>query len=490
MSLLNVSFTTGELLEVIEELDPMRNDRYTITDDLTAGKLYSDVFAEVLRYNTTLKLWMAYNGIIWVQDEGNAVAEKCAQRLSRMLSMYVTKTIPDEPKESEKRYRAFVNSLGDRHKRLKMIDDAKPWLSVQETDFDKDPDLLNCRNCIINLRTMEQLPHDGKLLLSKVCNVTYDPGAKHTKWMSFIRGIMLDDQDKIDYLQRVLGYGLLGTNEEEKCFIFYGKSTRNGKSTLIETVSYMLGDYAKALPPEALAQKVRDSSRPNEEIARLRGVRFVHVSEPSKRMIFDVALMKNLTGGDTQTASFKYGHFFEYHPVYKIYMNTNYLPAVNDDTIFSSDRVQVLTFDKHFSREEQDRQLKQSLRSARVLSAMLVWLLDGLQKYREKGVVPPQSVIDATNDYRKDSDKFGKFYEECLVYSVGTNAKVKIVYEAYSKWCSDNGYGVEKKGEFITDLKLRGMFSDTGTVCGRTERNVVKNYRLTNEALREIRPYV
>lgn len=481
---MNISKTCVQIgiEDAVKALDPLHNDHYSITDELTAGKLYADVFHPVLRYNTTSKVWTYYDGIVWKLDEGNAIAENLAQRLARCLNVYISATISDEPTDSEKNYRSFINGLGNRQKRLKMLDDAKPMLSVKETDFDANTDLLNCQNCVLNLRTLEVSEHDPDLLLSKVCNVRYEPEAVSSVWEKFVGEVMIGDSDKIDYLQRVLGYGLLGENTEEKCFMFYGKTTRNGKSTLIETFAYMLGDYATALPPDALAQKNRDASRPNEEIARLKGVRFVHVSEPSKRMIFDVALLKTLTGRDTLTAHYKFGHVFDFMPIYKIYMNTNYLPVVNDDTLFSSERVQVLTFDKHFTREEQDRRLKDTLRKPEVLSGLLNWALEGLRKYRIDGVEPTDAVIDATDEYRRDSDKLGKFIAECLEYKNGRNIQAKTVYDAYSEWCSSNGYGTENKGNFFADLKVKGLFAESGTVNGVTVRNVVKNHILSYDA--------
>lgn len=467
--------------DAVTRLDPLHNEHYSITDELTAGKLYADVFRPVLRFSTTSKAWMFYDGIRWQIDEGNAVAENLGQRLTRCLNVYIVKTIPDEPTETEKRYRAFIDSLGSRQKRVKMLEDAKAMLSIKETDFDTDNDLLNCQNCVINLQTGDVLDHDPELLLSKCCNAYYDPDADSSVWEKFISEIMQDDHDKIEYLQRILAYGILGTNEEEKCFMFYGKSTRNGKSTLIETIAYLLGDYAKSLPPEALAQKPRDASRPNEEIARLRGVRFVQLSEPSKRMIFDVALLKNLTGGDTQTAHFKYGHMFEYTPVFKVYINTNYLPLVNDDSLFTSERVQVLTFDKHFTHEEQDRSLKRSLRKKEIISGVLNWLLEGLKRYRVSGVKPAKAVIQATQEYRQDSDKLQKFIDECLRYDPGQVITVKILYENYTAWCKDCGYGVENRSNFTQDLKIKGLYSDHGKIHKVTYHNVVKDYSIIKD---------
>lgn len=467
----------------VTRLDPLHNERYSITDELTAGKLYADVFYPVLRYSTTSKVWMYYDGITWNLDEGSAIAESLAQRLTRCLNVYISKTVPDEPTETEKRYCAFIYSLGSRQKRVKMLEDAKPLLSVKETDFDTDNDLLNCQNCVINLRTGAVLDHDPELLLSKCCNAYYDPEADESIWEKFISEIMQDDPEKIEYLQRVLAYGMLGTNEEEKCFMFYGKSTRNGKSTLIETIAYLLGDYAKSLPPEALAQKQRDASRPNEEIARLRGVRFVQLSEPSKRMIFDVALLKNLTGGDTQTAHYKYGHMFEYTPVFKVFINTNYLPLVNDDSLFTSERVQVLTFDKHFSHAEQDRSLKRSLRKKEIISGVLNWLLKGLERYKISGVEPVHAVITATEEYRKDSDKLQKFIDECLRYDPGKIVKIKLIYQSYAAWCKACGYGVENKSNFVQDLKTKGLYTEHGKIDGVTYHNVVKDYSIISDYL-------
>lgn len=477
----DIDFTDADLYAVINELDPMRNEAYRITDELTAGKLFADVFRTVLRFNISTKAWCAYNGIIWKQDDGSAVAEKLCQRFTRSLEMYVIARKSFEPTETESKYQQFAMKLGDRQKRIKMLDDAKPWLTINETDFDADSRLLNCQNCVIDLQTGNTLEHDPELLLSKVCNVHYDSGAYANQWDKFISEIMQGDPEKIEYLQRILGYGITGTNYEEKCFMFYGKTTRNGKSTLIETVSYLLGDYAKSLPPEALAQKQRDARRPNEEIARLRGIRFVPLSEPSKRMIFDVALLKNLTGGDTQTAHFKYGHMFEYVPAFKIFINTNYLPVVNDDSLFTSDRVHVLTFDRHFEPKEQDRNLKRNLRKPEVLSGILNWLLEGLERYWQLGVEPVPAVLQATEEYRKDSDKMGKFIEECLRYDPGRNTLAKRLYEEYSKWCTDCGYGTENKGNFLNELRLRNMLSKSGTIDGATQLNVVKNYSLIND---------
>lgn len=478
----SIKFTPKELSEVISELDPMNSPQFRNTDENTAGRLFAEVFRPVLRFNKSRKAWACYDGIRWKTEPGCLDAELCAQELARALELYaLMNKSASEPSGNELNYQKFSIRLGERQKRLRMIEDAKPLITVTETDFDQDSDLLNLRNCVLNLRTGKQIPHYPELMLSKVCNAAYDPKADPAAWEKFISEIMQEDPEKIEYLQRVLSYGMLGTNTEEKFFMFYGSSTRNGKSTLLETISYLLGDYAESLPPEALAQKQRDSSRPNEEIAKLRGIRFVQMSEPSKRMVFDVALLKNLTGGDRIACRYMYGHSFNYYPAFKVFINTNYLPVVTDDTLFASDRCQLLTFDKHFTKAEQNQNLKDIFRRPENLSAVLNWLLAGLDRYKVRGLDPVQAVEEATKEYRADSDKVQKFIDECLEYAPGRNVKVKILYQVYAKWCSESGYGTDNKSNFIQDLKAKNLFAKSGTVDGRTFHNVIKDHAVKLE---------
>ncbi len=484
----DISFSNDDLSRVIDHLNPMKNEAYRKTDEITGGRLFADVFRPILRYNASSKGWCAYNGIVWKQDEGNAIAERLCQRFTRRLEMYVVAHKSDEPTETENNYQRFVQRLGERQKRLKMLEDAKPWMTVTETDFDSNTNLLNCQNCVIDLSSLTSMPHNSEFLLTKVCNANYEYGVSSDKWDLFISQIMMDDPEKINYLQRVLGYCLLGENIEEKCFIFYGKQSRNGKSTLCETVAEVLGDYAKSMSPETLAQRQRDASRPNEDIARLRGIRLANLSEPPKRMMLDVALLKTLTGNDKQTASFKYGHTFEFRPIFKIIMNTNYLPVVTDDTLFASDRVHVLTFERKFEEAEQNKQLKRELAHPEVMTGILNWLLEGLQMYRQKnqygnqiGVTPPTAVREATEEYRSDSDKLGLFISDCLEKNPGSVIKAKFLYQVYSDWCSECGYGLESKKNFLNDLRSKNMLSKTGTVNGVTVFNVVCGYRVITD---------
>ena len=242
-----------------------------------------------------------------------------------------------------------------------MIDDAKSYSFISNEMLDARKELLNLKNCVINLKTFEVMEHSPEMLLSKVANVNYNSDATSTDFEMFINEIMQGDVDKIRYIQKLHGYSLTAETNLEKCFVYYGATTRNGKSTLLETISRMMGDYALNVESSSLEATKRDSRSPSGDIARLKGARFCHVTEAKKRMPLDSALIKGLTGGDKVTASYKYENEFEFYPTLKLIFNTNHLPQVNDDTLFSSGRMVVIPFNRHFEEHEQDKGLKERL---------------------------------------------------------------------------------------------------------------------------------
>ena len=240
----------------------------------------------------------------------------------------------------------------------------------------------------------------------------------------------------------------------------------------------MMGDYAATVPPEVLAvSKNRSGEAASPQIARLAGVRFLNISEPPKRMLLDVALFKSLTGGEVVSARKLYQEPFEFLPEFKICINCNSLPLISDNSMFSSDRVRIITFDRHFQPQEQNRNLKQELRDPEVLSSVLNWSLDGLQMFREQGEKPPKCVLTSTETYKKQSDKIQRFFGDCMEES-DKNTSGTAAYTAFEKWCSENGLTAEGKRVFFTSLRDRGLMQKQGTVDGKTVSNVLVGYEI------------
>ncbi len=462
--------TAASISKEMEKIDAYHT---YVSDDKGLAKLYADLFKGRHRYNATRKEYMVYDGKRWKADIEGLKAKADAKIFSDGLLQYAVK-------QSDSDYVKFVTSLCKYNSRITLLRDAEDVHYILNEDLDQNDFSLNVQNGTLDLSNNEPRfkEHDPNDLLACVCNANYDPGANCPSWDKFINDIMQGDQPKIKYLKKIAGMALTGDTSQECMFILYGATTRNGKSTFVETLLYMLGDYGVSMQPSTLAKKqTNDSRQASGDIARLAGKRLCNASEPPKKMLFDIALLKTLLGRDSITARRLYESEFEFTPKFTLLMNTNYLPQVTDDTIFSSGRVKVITFNRHFKPEEQDKTLKDRLKDSKELAGILNWCIEGLILYRKEGLKEPDAVKNDTDLYRSDSDKIGNFIKDCLIKS-DENVSMKDAYEKYTKWCDENGYGVESKGNFKAELQNKCIYAASGTIEGKTVKNIVKGYKI------------
>lgn len=457
-------------------------------DDKTLSRMFAETFKYVLCYNPQNKCWYYYNGMVWQADARDLAVRKLAKLFSdELIAQSDNFSLCD--KEAEK-----LIQLNSSSKRNTIIHDSECELPMYKEYFDVHTELFNCQNGTLNLNSLTLKEHHPKDLLTKISNVTYDPNARCERWEKFVDEIMDGDKDKVDYLQRILGYCLTGDLREEKFYIFYGATSRNGKSTLLETVSNVLGGnagYSAHVATESFSgANIRKAANASSDIARLAGVRMAITSELPYNMLLNAGLLKAMTGRDKITVRNLYASEFEFTAQFKLFMNTNHLPHITDSSVFESKRVNVIEFNHHFTEQEQDKNLKSLFQQPENMSGILNWLLEGWKKVFKGenrngnkvpyGMTPPQSVIDATDCFREDCDKVGCFIEDCLERSE-SNIKFKDLYEAYQQWTRGNGYACEQKSQFKVYLNERNILSRTGTVNGKTERNVIKGYAIRSD---------
>lgn len=461
------------LLETLKKLTPEK--RYA-QNDIGMSELFSDVYQSQLRYNVTSRQWCYFNGKVWKEDTGAMITLQKMKELSKALIVYGS-SITDDSRRGH--FVKFVNQLGNYNVRDKVVKDSRTRSYIEQNDFDKNKDLFNCKNGTLNLRTFEFTQHNPNDLLSKISNVVYDPKKSCSTFTKFVNEIMQNNENKVNFLQTIFGYSLTSDTSQETCFILYGPSSRNGKSTLMDTISYMLGDYATTTMPETLSQKKnKDSTKASSDIARLDGCRLLNISEPPQQMIIDSALLKTLLGKDKISARYMYKEFFEFYPMFKVFINTNYLPTIDDNTVFDSGRVNVITFDRHFSANEQDKNLKNKLKNQDEISGIFNWCLEGLKTYRKEGLEIPEEVENATSMYELSNDKFNQFLLQELVES-DDNVTLHDFYYRYCQWCKKNNVPGQSKKEIKEKLIKRNMFAEQARVERVTRQNVIIGYKLT-----------
>ena len=431
---------------------PENNDRYPWTD-IGSGRLFADCYQGIVRFVPERKSWYYYHDGIWLADVGSLRTMELCKELADELMLYAL-TIQNERQRQD--YLKYCSKWQARRTRETILKDAQSIHPISIREFDSDPYVFNCHNGTLHLDTMEFTPHDAEDLLTKISPVNFDPNARCDRFLSFVNEITSGDADKARFLQKALGYGMSGDTRYECLFILYGATTRNGKGTLCESVLKVLGSYGCTARPETLSMKPNaNSHNPSEDIARLAGVRFTNISEPGKGMILNAAQVKNMTGNDTLNARFLHENSFDFVPQFKLYINTNYLPVINDMTLFSIGRVVTVPFERHFEEYEQDKSLKSEFQKPENQSAILNWLVEGYRALIAEGMKPPAAVIAATDAYREDSDKVWQFVQERLDEAPTMEVRTSEVYESYRGWCAENGCFPENSRNF--NQALRGF---------------------------------
>ncbi|MGI6384633.1 MAG: phage/plasmid primase, P4 family [bacterium] len=465
----------GILAPRLAELKPDSNRRYGWSDN-GAGRLFADVYKSCARYVPERKVWYVYDGTRWVTDMAALKVMELCKDLSDALMAYAL-SIHDEHKRKD--YIKYCAKWQLRSTRITVLSDAQSVYSISMEEFDTDRYLFNCNNGTLDLRTMQFRDHSPEDRLTKIAPVKYDPLAVCPRFTSFIDEIMSGDKEKAKFLQKALGYAVSGDTRFECMFFLYGETTRNGKGTLMESILRVFGDYGKAVRPETIALKqYSNSSNPSEDVAKLAGVRFANISEPSRGLLLNAAQVKSMTGNDTLNARFLHENSFDFAPQFKLYVNTNYLPVINDMTLFTSGRVLIVPFDRHFEEWEQDKTLKAEFGKPETQSAILNWLLQGYIMLREEGFTLPQSVIDATNEYSHDSNKIQLFADECLEEQGDADVKTTELYAAYREWCAVNGCYPESNRNFNQALRSFGIVLRKRPAGGGDKTTLLIGYRL------------
>ncbi|MCD7825515.1 MAG: phage/plasmid primase, P4 family [Clostridiaceae bacterium] len=438
----------------LKDMQPHTNPLYSWSE-MGLGRLFADYYERIARYVPDRKSWYVYNGKVWKHDVGGMLVMQLAKHLVNELIRYAATIEGDEARTE---YLEFITKTQTRRKRQIMVDDAQDEYFLTMASFDQNPLLFNCMNGTLNLKTMEFYDHSPEDFLTMLSGVTYDPEASCPRWESFVSEVMCGDAALADFFQRTLGYSLTGDVSYECMFILYGATSRNGKGTAMESFLKVMGDYGKTANPETLAAKFGLSANgggPSEDIARLAGARFVNISEPEKRITFNAALVKRLTGNGTLSARYLHENSFEFRPAFKIFVDTNYLPNVSDMTLFESGRLKIIPFNRHFSEAEQDKTLKHLFAQPKNVSAIFNWCLEGYRRFEKDHLELPQAVKDATSEYRKESDRIGQFIAAWLEEGEAYEVRTAAVYNMYKNWCVDNGYRSENVKNFNKALGLK-----------------------------------
>lgn len=417
--------------------------------DLGNAQRFVTRHGQNLRFCPKLNQWFVFDETRWVPDETGEVVRRAKETVRAVYSEAATLT---ERATREELAKHALRSEGEKQIRS-MVNLAKSEerIAVTPDQFDTNPWFLNCRNGTLDLRTGKLFPHQRNFLCSKSLSVPYEPDAKCPQWLAFIRRIMSGDLPSIEFLQRAIGYGLTGKTSEQVLFVLYGRGA-NGKTTFIETVRKMLGDYARQSAFDSFV--VRRNEGPRNDLARLTGARFVAAVETGEGRRLDETVIKQLTGGDTLAVRYLYREPFEFVPQLKLWLVANHKPSVKgtDEAIWR--RIRLIPFDVTIPPTERDKLLPEKLQSE--LPGILAWCVRGCFEWQRAGLREPVRILKAGNVYRREMDILGEFIEDNFIFGPREYATSADIYDAASDWCIRNNEPCVSMRSLSESLRERG----------------------------------
>lgn len=397
-----------------------------LTDDGNAHRLV-DRYGNDLRYVTQWG-WLVWDGCRWLRDETSIIIDKARDTVQSIYEEAANET-EDKVKRKALSTWAFKSESAGRIEAMIKLARSDRKVAMDVHSFDADPWLFNCTNGVLDLRTGELREHLREDLISRVAGTRHDPHATCPAWLAFLERI-IPDPDVREFIRRAVGYSLTGVTREKVMFILHG-SGNNGKTLFLEAVRAILGDYAMSTPSASLTNRKADAI-PND-IARLKGARFVTASETEQGSHMASSFVKEITGGDKINARFMRQEWFEFTPEFKLWLATNHTPIISDFGDAMWQRLRLIPFDVQIPKTEQVPRDVMLERFANEAAGILSWATNGCLAWQEYGLTEPAGVMLATETYRDDMDWFGEFLHDCCGKADVVTSNDQL-YDAFKRW--------------------------------------------------------
>ena len=400
-----------------------------------------------VRFDHARQSWLHFDGTRWRPDEQGSIL-----RLA-LLAMRDRQQIALRLKgDDEVRRRNLKWCIGGEFKnRLRNILDIAQSLEPLADDgknWDTIPYLLCVKNGVVDLRT--GILRDGKPedRITSCTNVNYHSDATSTLWDTTLESIFEGNEKLIAYFHRLVGYSASGTAQEEMFTMLWGEG-RNGKGTLIEAIRRALGDYADDLPFSSLEKNARAAIA--NDMAKLPGKRFVTASETEGSVRLNEPRLKQLTGRDPVTCRFLHREYFTFSPMFTLFLATNEKPEIRDYSDGFWERVHLVPYRHQFLDADRDPTVKSRLKEdPEHQEAILAWIVAGCRLWQQQGLCPPAEVVEATGDYRINSQPLTSFLEDCCVLGANKSSPFTTLWDAYQRWAGRRA-ALNRQG-FINEL--------------------------------------
>jgi len=446
---------------------------YALTD-IGDGQRFVDEHGENVRYMKSIEKWFVWDGMRFLMSEKEEYVE-LAKRTAIDFQNKVDAMPFSEEKKRIQRHATRMQSGGGIEAMLKSAR-SDPKIAIAKHELDTGKWLINVQNGTVELCESGEYrlrDHRREDLITKVTPVRYDPEAKCPTWMKFLNDTFAGDEELIRYVQQFVGYSLIGTTFLKVIAICYG-GPNTGKTTFVETIHKLFGDqYSFKIPADFFMQN--NNRNPDLIMASLIGVRFAYASEADQGKKLAEARIKEMTGNDRLQARAHYQMPMNYEPSHTLWLATNHLPVVSGNDEATWLRMRVIPFDHAVPKEQLDLMIMQKFE--RELDGIFMWALEGFRDVMQNGLLSPQVVIEAIEEYHADNDPVQTWFDEEI--EITNDPKDRIAssalflrYDAWRQLFKQPQQSQKALGTFMTNKGFPSVKTSKAGVSHREYRGV------------------
>jgi putative DNA primase/helicase len=408
--------------------------------DESIAVIFAERYVEFFRYVDDWGQWRFYvtSEGMWRRDNTQLVKSE-VRRLLVELSADV------KPREMMRLQSVTMMTGTERMLRTEQT------LAAEVDQWDADAVALDCKGLVFpldeDIGERYAVPGD---FFTKSTAVRPDWQADCPLWMGFLDLVTGGDADLMDFLQRMAGYCLTGSTKEQCLFFVYGPGG-NGKSTFVNTLAGVMGDYAKTAAIETFTQTASD--RHPTDLADLQGARLVVAMEAAQGKHWDETRIKLLTGGDRIKARFMRQDFFEFQPVFKLIISGNSKPELTHVDDAMRRRVVIVPFIVKIDEAVRIRGYEARLQQE--WPAILAWMIEGARIWHRIGLQPPDVVKRSTDEYLENEDTIGIWLDERTTVDLDAFETRNAMFTSFAEFCKAAHEKPGSRKQFVQDINAR-----------------------------------
>jgi|GEM_PF-1616188 len=431
-------------------------------------------FGRVVKYVTEHKAYFVWNGVRW-EEANDGITRQFYNWVTENLAMFASSLSDDEVDFIKFVSRALNKTCYENT--IKLFSHNINIITKADR-FDTVKNIFSVGNGYIDLNVKNGKlvgfkEPDIKMLLTKGIEVNYDKNATCPEFEKVMMEIMSHDKEMVDYIQRLIGYTMLGRPYEDIAIFLKGEGS-NGKSTFMHINEKLFGSYKSTIDKDVLMNKTFvGNESPSPQVFKLRNSRIVSVTEIKSGDTIDDSQLKKLSSGtDTIVARDFYQSPVEFKPTFVVWIPTNNDPIINSTDDGTWRRVIKIPFDRNFKKEfgeDTDKEL-----GARIIEnempGVLNWALEGCLKYQLYGLNTPQKVLDSSADYRNNMDALALWLEDCCILGDDHEATTKELFLSYQDYSSATNDQTVKNAQVLAKRLRSKGFTPKKRASGTQDR--------------------